>query len=56
MNRPDAKTIPIIAMTADAFADDIQKCMQAGMSGHIPKPIDPDKFYEVLNENIKNTR
>jgi len=52
MNRPDAKAIPIIAMTADAFADDVQKCLQAGMNGHISKPIDPDRFYEILNENI----
>ena len=42
-------------MTADAFADDVQKCLQAGMNGHISKPIDPDKVYAILNENIKNS-
>jgi CheY-like chemotaxis protein len=36
------KTVPIIAMTADAFTDDVQKCLDAGMNGHIAKPIDPE--------------
>ncbi len=37
--RPDAD-IPIIAMTADAFAEDIKKCLDAGMNAHVAKPID----------------
>jgi signal transduction histidine kinase len=48
LERPDAKTVPIIAMTADAFAEDIQKCLDAGMSGHISKPIDPQMLYGAL--------
>ena len=40
LDRPDAKTIPIIAMTANAFADDIQQSMDAGMDMHLSKPID----------------
>ncbi len=40
MDRQDAKEIPIIAMTADAFAEDVQKCLDAGMNAHVPKPID----------------
>lgn len=42
--------IPIIAMTADAFANDIEACKKAGMNGHIAKPIDP----KILAEEIKN--
>ena len=40
LDRPDAATIPIIAMTADAFAEDVRKCMEAGMNAHVAKPID----------------
>ncbi|HUM82886.1 MAG TPA: ATP-binding protein [Lachnospiraceae bacterium] len=46
--RPDAKTIPIVAMTADAFSDDVRKCLDAGMNGHIAKPIEPETLYRIL--------
>jgi signal transduction histidine kinase/ActR/RegA family two-component response regulator len=49
LDRPDAKTVPIIAMSADAFADDVQKCLDAGMNGHIAKPIDPEAMYAALS-------
>ncbi len=39
LKREDAG-LPIIAMTADAFAEDIRKCIQSGMNAHVPKPID----------------
>jgi len=48
LERPDAKTVPIIAMTADAFADDVRKCRDAGMNAHIAKPVDPAGLYETL--------
>jgi signal transduction histidine kinase/CheY-like chemotaxis protein len=44
----DAKSIPIIAMTADAFGEDVQKCLASGMNAHIAKPIDPESLYETL--------
>ena len=40
MNRADAETVPIIALTADAFAEDAQRCRDAGMNAHMTKPID----------------
>ena len=40
MSRADALTVPIIALTADAFAEDAQRCMDVGMNSHMPKPID----------------
>ncbi len=46
--REYVKNIPIVAMTADAFSDDIQRCMQVGMNGHIAKPINFNNLMEVL--------
>jgi CheY-like chemotaxis protein len=51
--KPDAKTIPIIAMTADAFSEDIEKCLASGMNAHLAKPIDPEALYSKLAEFIK---
>ena len=48
MDRPDAKTIPIFAMTANAFVEDRCKALQAGMNEHLAKPIDPDTLYRLL--------
>ena len=50
-NRPDGETIPIIAMTANAFAEDVQASLDAGMNGHLSKPIVVD---EVVNAIIRN--
>ena len=48
LDRPDAKTIPILAMTANAFAEDRQKALAAGMTEHLTKPLDPDSVYRML--------
>lgn len=48
--RADAKTIPIIAMTANAFDEDAKKCMEAGMNAHLTKPIEIDRVIEVLGQ------
>ena len=48
MDRPDAKTIPIIALTANAFDEDVQRSMQAGLNAHLSKPVEPEALYETL--------
>lgn len=50
---PQSAMIPIIAMTANAFAEDIKNALSAGMNAHIAKPIDPQKLYETLAAYIK---
>ena len=50
---PQAKTIPIFAMTANAFAEDVNKALAAGMNGHIAKPLDVEKMLEVLSECLR---
>lgn len=52
LNRPD-NDLPIIAMTADAFADDMKKCIDCGMNAHIAKPIDIDVVQKTIAKFIK---
>lgn len=52
LERSDAKDIPIIAMTANAFAEDVTAALSAGTNGHIAKPIDIDRMYATLAEAI----
>lgn len=52
LNRADAETIPIIAMTANAYKDDIQMALDAGMNAHLAKPIEPKRLYRTLIENL----
>ncbi|MGI6502264.1 MAG: ATP-binding protein [Anaerostipes sp.] len=53
LGRSDSLTIPIIAMTANAFDEDIQKCLKAGMNAHIAKPIDVKHLYETLERCLQ---
>ena len=48
LERPDAADIPIIALTANAFADDAKKCKEAGMDAHLTKPINLDKMLRTI--------
>ncbi|WP_243009034.1 ATP-binding protein [Clostridium sp. AM58-1XD] len=50
--RPDARTVPIIALSANAFDEDSKKSLESGMNGHISKPIEVDKLLEVLEKCI----
>ena len=50
--RPDARRIPIIAMTANAFAEDVQASLDAGMNGHLSKPIVMDEVIKTIVRNL----
>lgn len=51
--RPDAKTIPIIAMSANVFEEDVKRCTDAGMNEHISKPLDINRLIEVIAKFVK---
>ena len=53
LDRKDAKTIPIIALTANAFDEDVQRSLQAGLNAHLSKPVEPDVLFETLENMIK---
>ncbi len=52
LDRSDAKNIPIIAMTANAFDEDVQRSLQVGMNAHLSKPVEPERLYQTLEELI----
>lgn len=52
LDRDDAKNVPIIALTANAYANDVQKSFEVGMDEHLTKPVDTDILYETLKEQI----
>ena len=52
-DRPDGKEIPIIAMTANAFAEDVQAALNAGMDDHVAKPVDMSILISVITKNIE---
>lgn len=54
LDRMDAVTIPIIAMTANAFDEDVQHSMQVGMNAHLSKPVEPDRLFGTLEQLIQD--
>ena len=54
MDRADAREIPIIALTANAFDEDVQRSTQAGLNAHLSKPVEPDALFQTLEELIRD--
>ena len=50
--KSDAKTIPIMAMTANAYEEDIQQSMEAGMNAHLVKPVEPSELYRAVQRAL----
>lgn len=50
--RADAGSVPIIALTANAFDEDVQRSLQAGMNAHLSKPVEPEHLFRTLEELI----
>ena len=53
-NHPEAKTIPIIAMTANAFLDDVRDAIQSGMDAHVSKPVQLDKLKAAMQQVLED--
>ena len=53
LDAPNLETIPIIAMTANVFREDIERCLEAGMNGHLGKPLDMDMVFGLLKKYLK---
>ena len=53
---PNAETIPIIAMTANAFADDVARVIECGMNAHVSKPIDLTRLYSTIEKHVDTSR
>lgn len=56
LSRPDAQSIPIIAMTADAFSEDIKNCLDCGMNAHTAKPVNLEELLSLLKKHILGIR
>ena len=53
MDKKDSKNIPIIALTANAFGEDVQRSLQAGLNAHLSKPVQPEALFKTLVKFIQ---
>ena len=53
LDRDDARKIPIIALTANAFDEDVQRSLQAGLNAHLSKPVEPESLFSTLENLIE---
>ena len=53
MGKKDSEDIPIIALTANAFDEDVQRSLQAGLNAHLSKPVQPEALYKTLAKYIR---
>lgn len=56
LGREDSKDIPIIALTANAFEDDVERSLQAGLNAHLKKPLEPEAIFDTLGKLIKTNK
>ena len=56
MNREDCRRIPIVAMSANAFDDDLKKSVECGMNGHLSKPVEVEKLYKMLKDILSGSK
>jgi len=56
LDTPKAKSIPIIAMTANVFKEDVEKCLAIGMDDHVGKPLDMDEVIAKLNKYLRSAK
>ena len=54
--RADAASIPLIALTANAFDEDVQRSMQAGLNAHLSKPVEPEALFDTLENLIESSQ
>jgi CheY-like chemotaxis protein len=52
LDRPDAETVPIIAMTANVFDEDVARSLEAGMNAHLGKPVEPERLYDTIAKHL----